>query len=1162
MPFTRTQLNSPAFLKSLIERRREVRATLSQVEGTNIHSTASFFYDRPGDGLKSTQQLNVDWSRFENHTFFNSAEAKVNVAFDRIINHFPFDGTKQDLETFFEGITGFERWVYDRFPKNVGYLNFSGSSGPSGGGTYVSTTGIAGGLYPDLSSDKTGVNVLDPGLRSFAIESQVYIPSQSNGMEVLFQKLSGKQNGFSMYLVATGSQEQCLATFAVVSGSESLFTTAMLQKKQFNHVCAVFDRGPKKNTTQLYVNARLVAESTSSYAFGDLGSAAVPLVIGSGSAIIVNGITLVPTETLSASLDEFRFYHETRTADQLRAYAKKSLPTFPGLKLYFKFNEPSGSLISTSTVADNGLIIDSSGNELHSIISNFAYSLRSTGSIPSPLTYEKLATSPVLFPAFTNTLSLNTSLLVSASDYDINNPNLITKLIPSHYFLDGQISDGLTSPEGTIGDSYSQGTVPGTGKLGAAQLLGSFLYVWAKFFDEMKLFVDAFASVKHIDYNPTNTAPDNFIPLILKSYGFNVPSFFSDATVEQFVDAENIQTDFGTNEHALQFVQNQIQRRILINLLDVIKSKGTVHSIKSFIRSVGIDPDNSFRIREFGGPNRQQLQHSRENKTQPHLVLDLRDRTGYAITPPLSGGRTEVGFPEPAFGSAFTKKSLYPPHGISALASDGLLTSGSFTFEGLYRYPVGFQLRPLTTQSLMRMVVTGTNFSSVSDGWGTVVNIVATSCSSDIDIPAIRAYVRPCANTVFSPPLLVMQITGTNIFDGNKWNVCFGRSRNDEIGSYVSSSYFLRLGRQDGEQIVESRVTSSYFDENGPYTMSPIFASMDTSLNSSGSYVVIGNRAVSSGVSGTYHFLNDTTNVTNAEARVGTFEGQVSMLRFWSKAIDDTEWREHVRNHKSLGVRHPTQNFNFEHVATGSFGRLRLDVPIEQMIVSASSTGTIDLLDYSQNLMHMKGIGMSSLRRVLLTDIFSYSTISPLFDEAVTDNKVRIRSFQNYENVLESGLAEVAPVYDPNPSEPPLDDTRFSIEFSVIDALNRDIISIFATLEDMDGALGNPELLFSSDYPGLENIRNTYFNRLTSRINLQAFFQYFKWFDSSISSFIEQLIPRKTRFFGTNFVIESHMLERAKLRYFHMDNYLGDTNRIATVRDILVQQLASSIRKF
>ena len=79
---------------------REVRLKL--LRDTNFASTSSFRYDTPGAGIKSTQQIPVDWSRFENHVFFDSAQSKINVAFDVIVNSFPFDGDRKKVESFFQ----------------------------------------------------------------------------------------------------------------------------------------------------------------------------------------------------------------------------------------------------------------------------------------------------------------------------------------------------------------------------------------------------------------------------------------------------------------------------------------------------------------------------------------------------------------------------------------------------------------------------------------------------------------------------------------------------------------------------------------------------------------------------------------------------------------------------------------------------------------------------------------------------------------------------------------------------------------------------------------------------------------------------------------------------------------------------------------------------
>jgi len=104
---------------------------------------------------------------------------------------------------------------------------------------------------------------------------------------------------------------------------------------------------------------------------------------------------------------------------------------------------------------------------------------------------------------------------------------------------------------------------------------------------------------------------------------------------------------------------------------------------------------------------------------------------------------------------------------------------------------------------------------------------------------------------------------------------------------------------------------------------------------------------------------------------------------------------------------------------------------------------------------------------------------------------------------------------------------------------------MFSTFDALSDALGKPENMFASDYPELNILREVYFNRHVDNLNFRNFLEFFRWFDASITSFIQQLIPGKTRFKGTNFVIESHMLERHKRESRHSENYLGSKSGFA-----------------
>ncbi len=208
----------------------------------------------------------------------------------------------------------------------------------------------------------------------------------------------------------------------------------------------------------------------------------------------------------------------------------------------------------------------------------------------------------------------------------------------------------------------------------------------------------------------------------------------------------------------------------------------------------------------------------------------------------------------------------------------------------------------------------------------------------------------------------------------------------------------------------------------------------------------------------------------------------------------------------------------------------------------ASTNGSIVFLDFSENNLHLTGTGFPSDENCVVPEFIRYSYLSPYFDEAISNDKIRVRGYESDDLLTQYPWASRSPVHEIPRSESPTDDVRFSIDFSIIDSLNRDIVNMFSTFESLENMIGSPELVYSPDYPDIDRMRNIYFNRLKEKLNFKAFFEFYSWFDNTISVFIEQLLPRKTVYKGTNFVIESHMLERPKHEYHSSDIYLVQPN--------------------
>ncbi len=182
-------------MSGFLEKGNDTFLKLTDMSNTNFESTASFRYES-GRPLKSTQQLNIDYSLYENHTFFHSAVAKTNEAFLKILNEYPFDGSLKKVEAFEDELTGYEKHILDSFPKNVGYLVFSGTvKGESSlNGTQINVLDKDGTRLPSISKQQTVDNTLDPLSNNFSIQFYIRPEAKINDNQIIFQKKSSLAN--------------------------------------------------------------------------------------------------------------------------------------------------------------------------------------------------------------------------------------------------------------------------------------------------------------------------------------------------------------------------------------------------------------------------------------------------------------------------------------------------------------------------------------------------------------------------------------------------------------------------------------------------------------------------------------------------------------------------------------------------------------------------------------------------------------------------------------------------------------------------------------------------------------------------------------------------------------------------------------------------------
>ena len=99
-------------------------------------------------------------------------------------------------------------------------------------------------------------------------------------------------------------------------------------------------------------------------------------------------------------------------------------------------------------------------------------------------------------------------------------------------------------------------------------------------------------------------------------------------------------------------------------------------------------------------------------------------------------------------------------------------------------------------------------------------------------------------------------------------------------------------------------------------------------------------------------------------------------------------------------------------------------------------------------------------------------------------------------------------------------------------------MKIFGTLESIENAIGAYETTFGYQYPDIRHLSEIYFHRLESKINLSTFFNFFRFFDDTLSSLIQAVVPQNTDFLGVRFIVKPHALERGKFRHYGENVYL------------------------
>jgi len=801
---------------------------------------------------------------------------------------------------------------------------------------------------------------------------------------------------------------------------------------------------------------------------------------------------------LSASLDEFRFWKEPRTAEEIgrnwymavNGGANTTLNN-SGLGVYFKFNEG----ITQDSTTDS-TVLDYSGRLSNGDWTGYSTSgTRNTGSAivsSSAAGFEE--TDPIIYgkhPTYTSTRD-DLSDLGKAYDYT-NNSSL-------YYSMPGWIID----QDEKNGEELAKLT----------QIMGSYL-------DTLYAQIGGVLSVKDVVY-PTGSvqeSPNN--DRLLSSMGFEAPDLFdSVGEIVRFLDKDNKRP----LESSVHQIKNIIYRNIYNNLSYILKSKGTKKSFGNTLRCMGID-EKIVKISTYADNVEQLLTSSYKTIPTEKKFIDfsgLRRYDDQAATvyqyyyadgydggsSGLISGNLDLG------DNALTLQAdmIFP---LMPGPSDKLYIEPSSPSASLF----GFHTPNITTTTS-----TDTTWAGNTIDFGLQVYAVhATTDYSEITSPVAASRDAYFMVVDRLGNILLQSSTQKEVYNNTRWNLALSVRPK----TYPFSQEVDGTDNEDQSYIVELYGTSYDLEEKR--------SSFDTSaiVNfTTGSSTLTSAKRIYVGA----HRENFTGSLlTRSDMRINS-------CRFWNSFLTASVVDQQAKDADAYGLVHPYRNVKTFQTSGSSvyipaIESLALNWDFET-VTGSDAQGRFRVDDFSsgsnstayENNYQVEYAGTVQRHHSARGDFFKASD-TPARKEYFPSLRLQAPEEMASEDmitVIVEGSDDDIYGRSPRPIR-----YFFAVEKSMYDSVSNDMLEMFGSIDEFNNLIGEPVNRYRSEYKDLKKLREIFFRRVVGKqVDLDKYLDYYKWFDGALTNLVEQLFPASAPVAeNTRNVVESHVLERSKYQH-------------------------------
>ena len=1084
---------------------------------------------------------NVDFSDPANFARYGSAEEYYVQSVDRVIETYPYDGSLKERLQWENESTYIDLHILDNlYPRTNGYAIFSADGW--GSTTITETYGLSsdleyvfleGGPHPNpngmspFSTAFTGSNYYDTDTNR---ESNLKYDLQGHGVtvefwlnksefltsltekEIIFDlwngetyntpthgrltiELTGAADGQDPFLITalsgtTGIIRQTLT-------SDTSFTTASVADGLWHHYAVSLVSASAGIETRFYVDGTL--RSTINQGSAGINEVTGALRANLAAAITSPAATSAPAYSgkLSGSLDEFRYWKTQRSSKDVGRYfisqvgggtnsdpepftdTREDVNTKLGV--YYKFNEGITGIAATDSV-----VLDYSGRITNGAWTGYGTNSRNTGSaivLSNAATKEFL--DPIIRSNHPDVVAVRANLANSGSSYDVSNNASIYNSIPA--WITEEDSEGQKQAK------Y------------LTQIISSY-------FDTLHIQASELNNLKNVEYISGSDKPFPYSYKKLNSYGFVSPEIFLDADVlEKLAD----RSEDRIYDKSLNDIKNIIYQNIYNNLTYIYKSKGTEKSFRNLIRSFGID-DELIKLNMYAQNTEYEFRENRRNILVNDKLVNFNNNTN----------KNAVVY---SFSSSLNPDST----GVIAAATE--LTGGyAVTLEADVTFPTkplasadaGYFFTNAITSSIFG--VHGALADQTDTAWDSsdAVNFQVFSVRDELNSSNARFMLTGTAGGY------VPQLTSSlyeDLYTDSTWNLSV-RVKPEKY----PLAYFVDGADSGNYTVVFSGVEVRSGEVVNTFSVSGAVSSPPNSFISGSRRVFLGAHR---------------TNVTGTLLQ--TSDVKINSCRFWLDYVEDKALREHALDTENHGALRPSL-YAFPWETSASYGEVsKLDTLAFNWEFSqntgSNASGEFTVEDESSGSATLASTRFGWIGNVVNKQVtakgfgFDASSTSPIKKDFIVAARL---------NELETiAPAETVQVLSAQDQKEFKIDSRpinyfFAFEKSMSKIISEEMINAFGSLKDFNNLIGEGVNRYRDEYKTLKFIRQKFFEKVgNDQIDFDRFYEFYKWFDSSLSFMLGQLVPASAEFAdNVRTVVESHALERSKYR--NVFPFIDDENNV------------------